>query len=460
MMSKRTLIRRQCVALLLLAVLVFATLNACVILASRRWNLSLDWTGQRLYALSPLTQEVLLALASPTEVQVLSTEAEYPAVLRELLGRAQKMAPHLTVRFTDPYANPMLINHYQERGMALKQGDLLVEGAQRAKAVSYESLLLYDGERLVGIDLEQQLCAALLYVNSTQMPAAAFTVGHNERPTTALKKVFEDNNFTLGNLSLQVGADIAQQVVVIAAPTQDFAPGEIDALAAYMAQGGKVMVFLEPGVSGLTNLEALLAARGIATQPGVVLEEKAFAANNPLNIIAMYASHEANAYFAEHAAYVVMPSAMPLALVDRAAQGIRASALLYSTPDAYAKRDLRYQSTARAAQDDKGPFVLAAIAEQSVPGGKAQLFAAGSRMLYADDLMGTTSYANRMFLTKMLGYLWQDTTMLSIPPKTMTTAQLAITQQQILLAGVLSVGVVPLIILGMGVLVKLRRKRL
>ena len=83
-----------------------------------------------------------------------------------------------------------------------------------------------------------------------------------------------------------------------------------------------------------------------------------------------------------------------------------------TTSAAYAKNDLHYTSSEQTAQDAAGQFAVAAIAEDSV-------FVCGSRMIYADDLMATSSDANRMFLTRVVGALYSENVAVSIPAKTL-----------------------------------------
>lgn len=458
-MSKTTTdrkMRRLYALLLALALAVFALTNVCAMLADKRFGLSLDMTADRLYELSGLTQEVCRSLTAPITVYVVSAKEDYPAMLREMLDRYARLGGHVTVEYVDPYANPVFLEHYAQTGLTLGAADLLVEGDKRSKVVPYDTLLMTDAQGSVtGIDVEQQLTSALLYVSSEAMPEAVFLTGHNERPTTALRRLFESNSFALRDEALLTGEVGEASIVVVAAPTQDYAPEELEKLERYLAEGGKLMAFLEPAAAALPNLEAFLAGWGIVAENDLVFEPTASAAGNPLNLIPMYASHAINAYFAEHPVYAVMPSARSLTL------SAGAQAVLYSTSDAYRKRSVQYTTSQREAEDEAGSVVLAAVAERSAPDGQtAMVFAAGSRMLYADDLMNATTYANSLFLSQVVSYLYHDVQTISIAPKTLSTSPLPITYTQSLVWGAALVIVLPLGVLAAGIVVCYRRKRL
>lgn len=448
--------RRLYALLLALALCAYVLVNLFVRLADDRFGLSLDMTQERLYELSELTGEACAWLSEPVCVYVVSAQSDYPAMLREMLSRYTRLSPLISVEYVDPYANPVFLEHYAQMGLQLEEGDLLVEGAVRSKTVSYGQLLLTDAQgEITGIDLEQQLTSALLYVNNDAMPQAAFITGHNERPTTALRRLFESNRFALRDAALLTGDVDGASIVILAAPTQDYAPEEIEKLQAYLAAGGKLIAFLEPSASSLPNLEAFLASWGIFPEADLVFEPTASAAGNPLNLIPMYSSHVINAYFADHPVYVVMPSSRSFTLSSTA------QAVLYSTSEAYRKSSVQYTTSSREQDDLQGSVVLAAIAQKTLASGEtAMVFAAGSRMLFADDLMNATTYANSLFLSQVVSYLYTDVQTLSLPPKTLRSSPLPITFGQALGWGAVLVAVLPLGVLCAGFVMIHRRKHL
>ena len=202
----------------------------------------------------------------------------------------------------------------------------------------------------------------------------------------------------------------------------------------------------------MPNLSALLAEYGMRFDGNVLFEPQAYAGAAAHNIIPMYAGHEINAYFAENPIYVVSPSTSSLTLEGVGTAKGRAQALLATTSAAYAKDDVHYTSSAQAAGDSSGQFTVAAIAEDSV-------FLCGSRMIYADDLMATSSYANRMFLTRVVGALYSESVSVSIPAKTLDSALLPVSAGQAKGLGILLTAILPAAALLCGVTVIIRRRR-
>lgn len=79
------------------ALILFILTNIFFSLASARWTLRLDTTENKLYELSATTLDVLSGLESDTKVYVLENEADFPAVLRELLSRYARTSDKLSI---------------------------------------------------------------------------------------------------------------------------------------------------------------------------------------------------------------------------------------------------------------------------------------------------------------------------------------------------------------------------
>jgi ABC-2 type transport system permease protein len=450
------IMRRLYTLLLVLALAAFILVNLCAQLADHHFGLSLDLTENRLYHLSDLTADVCVALTEPVHVYIVSAQSDYPAMLHEMLMRYTHLSHMVAVEYVDPYTNPVFLEHYAQMGLQLSERDLLIEGAWRFKTISYDQLLLKNKNGdITGIDLEQQLTSALLYVNSNAMPEATFITGHNERPSTALRRLFESNSFVLRDVALLTGDNISgTSIVVVAAPTRDYTPEEIKKLADYLATGGKMIVFLEPGPAALPNLEAFLAGWGIVPESDLVFEPTASVAGNPLNLIPMYASHAITAFFINHSIYVVMPASRSLTL------SMGAQAVLHSTRDAYCKKSVQYTTSKQEPDDLSGRVALAAVAEKKLADNQtAMVFVAGSRMIFADDLMQATTYANSLFLSQVISYLYADVQTLSLPPKTLSASPLPVTHTQALAWGA-GLIIMPLCVLIIGFWTVRQRKRL
>ena len=256
-----------------------------------------------------------------------------------------------------------------------------------------------------------------LYVNNPRIPTAAFTDGHNERPGKALTALFRDNNYEVarGKLSSLLAGD--PDILVIAAPSRDFQEDEAELLEAWMNRGGNALIFLEPSTRPFPHLEGFLNHRGIAAGNNLVFEENAYTGNNPVNIVPMYAPHEINRYFMDTRIFLTMPSSRNLFALDNPGTAIDVRTVLSSTPGSYGKQDQRFDSLQRDKGDTPGPFSLVMSSVKELESGESRIVVVGSRSVFADDLMGFSSYGNAEFLVQTLNWINKTEEALHIPPK-------------------------------------------
>lgn len=457
-LSQRTLYR----IVFCLVIVVFILFNLCVSQLSERVNLKLDMTGEKLYELSQLTIDAGTGIKDSTDIFVLASEKDYPTMFKEVLTRYDGLSGNLKVSYKDPFENPLFVDHYRELGYNLSENDLVISGKSGVRQLAYDDMLVYSGDAVTGIKLEQAVTGALLYVNSGEKPKAAFTTGHNEKNSKALQSLFQDNSFEIVNLTPASFKPGDVDLVVIAGPSRDFSPEELEELQKYLTSGGRVMAFLEPAAEPYPNLRAFLKEWGLELQDNVVFEERAFVSDNPLNVIPMYGVHPINTYFAENPYFTVMPSSRGILLNGNA--NLKTTALLMTTKDSYGKAGLSYDSQAKRPEDTAGPFVVAAIGERTIWSDdrevKAAVFLAGSRNLYADDIMNAGTYANRQFLTQVINYMTESAQSINIPAKTLVKPPLPVTGQKSLIISAFLVIVIPALILAAGIRVYRKRRSL
>ncbi len=450
----------QLLLLLVAGICLSATLAAR--LAVDRFGLRLDFTDNALYSFSEETHRLTGVLETPVTLTVFSAEADYPSLLQEVLRRYAQLSPYITLQYLDPYQNPLALDALKQKGYTIAPGDIVIEGSRRIRQLAVTDLLLLDsaGETIAGLQAEGQLTAALLYVNSDYTPVVKLTEGHNERPSESLLELLRRAGYEVQRLSLAVEEAGQADLLLIPSPTRDFSEQEIARLEQYLAQGGSLMLFLEPAAEPPANLYTLLARWNIHPQNHVVFEQRLYVAENPVNVVPGYAPHSINSFFADNRYYLVLPQTLSFTLPQDAQGAIDTRMLLFSSGEAYAKSTVNYQTAARQPEDAAGPFVLAATAEQQVNEGSARLLVAGSRSMYSDDVLAMPSYANADFLVQALNWCNPGEASVNIPPKRIAPPPINIFFYQALLWGVLLVLILPAAVLAYGLVAAWKRRKL
>jgi gliding motility-associatede transport system auxiliary component len=446
-----------------LCIIAFILINIFGHKAVERYNLKLDLTENALYEFSDISSDAALSLNTEVKITVFNREEDYVVMLREVLQRYSSLSSQISLEFIDPYENPVLIDSLAARGIQIHENDILMEGTAREKVFSIEDMYTLNAGRtdITGLNAEQQLTSALYFINDSSVPVAAFSDGHNERPSNALTALFSSNNYDVirGNLS-SVLRD-SPDLLIIAAPSRDFLTEDMILLESYMEQGGNTLIFIEPSSVSFPNLEGFLEEWGIIVGEELIFEDQAYTAGNPVNIVPMYAPHMINRYFMETRVFLTMPSSRSLYESPRSGTAYSIKPVLGSTPGSYGKSGYQFSNLDREAMDVEGPFNLVMSSEKTLDDNTvSRLIAVGSMKIYGDDLMGFSSYGNSEFLVQTINWIADEESSIHIPAKKIKADPLNLQSGQILTLAFIICGLIPLAFLAAGILMFIRRKRL
>lgn len=177
---------------------------------------------------------------------------------RELIKKYQDINPRIQLNFVEVNEQPDIAKDF---------------GVDKGSGTAF---LEYKGRRnlLQKID-EQEFTSSLVKVTREKNKTIYFTVGHGESNIedvkeglglNALKTILERNRYTVKALPLiqepKVPADA--DVVIIAGPIQNFLSHEVDALEAYLKNGGSLFIALES--QNPAGLDKLVRKMGIELQ--------------------------------------------------------------------------------------------------------------------------------------------------------------------------------------------------
>jgi ABC-2 type transport system permease protein len=457
-----------------------------------------DWTGDRLYALSPKTVSVLRAL--PRDVN--ATVFFYPkrdseqgravaGLLRELTERFQRYAPaRFHVEMVDPDRYPERAEAAQKRyGVSpydMDQGVVVLASGSRSKFLTRDDLMdpMVDESGQPGPAIrawkgEGAFLSAILTVTSDEPVVICFSKGHGEPALDAT----DDGGYSslAGEIQrdgdqarpVEIGRDggvpRACRVLVIAEPQRAFSDAERAAVQAFVDRGGRLLAMVGPvfnrdaSAFADVGLEPLAQHFGIRLGDALVVdpphasdvEGPSVWAAGPDN----YAPHPITARMAGRITY--WPRARPVSVGPVA--GFEAQPLVRSSPDGWGETDL---ATIRgeadlafdAGRDQRGPVGVAAAAESRASGARVVFLGTG-RLVMNYRLAGVMlrDY-DTDFVMSALAWLANREERAGIAPKIPSHITLAADEAQVAWAFRLFALGVPLLCLGMGALVWHRRR--
>ena len=347
----------------IVSIVVFLAILVAVNYLGTRQNKRFDFTANQVYSLSEQTIKILKDLKEPVHVTVFDQVGRQDAN-KDRLDEFQYQTKQLTAEYIDPDREPT-------RATAAKIDSLptiLFEFKGRTERVSSTN--------------EQDLTNALIKVVTGTTRKVYFTQGHGEKESagsdragysTAVEAMKQDN-FAVEQLVLIQQKTIPDDatVLVIAGPTTDFFPPEIDALNAYAAKGGKVLVLLDPLLKGPAQplLTQFLADWGIRAGTDVVLDASGMGqmlgTDASVPVAAQYPSHPITEGFRVITAYPMSRSMTP---IEGGSNSHTAQPLVNTSPQSWSEADVASLSSGKGQVefnadkgDKQGPITLASAA--------------------------------------------------------------------------------------------------
>jgi ABC-type uncharacterized transport system involved in gliding motility auxiliary subunit len=341
------------------AVLVLGILVALNWIGSRQ-NKRWDLTEASQFSLSDQTRQILQGLDRPVTFRVFYVGSSQEH--RDRLTEYTYQSSQVNVDYVDAERNPIEAQKYEITSVPT----ILIEYEGRTERAT-------SGE-------EQTLTNALKRVIEGQPKKMYFLQGHGEPDPngsdgegySALVGALRSDNFEVAPLTLaQQGAVPADAtVVVIAGPTTDPLPAELDALRAFLRRGGKLHLLLDPPDQGkapdVTNLIALAREWGVDVGNNLLIDASGLGqmlgtdASVP---VAMPVTHPITNNFRVMTAFPLARSVRP---IEGGANGRTAQTVLETSPQSWAESDVTgVFATGRPernveAGDVAGPVPLAA----------------------------------------------------------------------------------------------------
>ncbi len=404
-------------------------------------NKTVDVTANKQYTLSDQTKKVVGNLKSEIRLYYFDRSDGYERA-RDILDRYTNLSSNLKVSYVDPDKKPDIARAEGARSM----GDLIVDNGVKKETAK-------------GLT-EEELTGAIIRVIKNGERMACFVKGSGEHSLdgtgrdgySTLKTALERNNYKTQSISLIEKPEVPKEctIVVVGGPKHDYLQPAIDALKAFVANGGRLIVNLDPvlklpppddALGDTPNLTAMVAGWGVTAKGDVVLDLSAasqmFGQLSP--VVGTYGSHPIVRVMQDTA------SVMPLSRSIEAKSP--AETLFSSTSASYSltnpKIPIKESDIDKGA---KGPFVLGAAATIGSGDKAGRVVVVGSSDWMSNFILGAP-IGNRDLALNMMNWLTSDEDLISIRPKQPEDRRLQISASGIRMLFFTSVIGLPLIVI-------------
>ncbi len=438
---------------------IFVVVN--LIAGSQNWKI--DLTTNKIYSLSDYTKEVLSRLEQDVEVYVFYKKGEEDPKVNQLLENYKRENPRISIQYLDADINPQKVRQFGVKSY----NAVVIKSEKREKIIDSYELYSYGmgGEpEFIG---EQKYTNAIKYVTSEKVPTVYFLQGHREPGTESLgvlNEILKMENYKVNTLDLLTQKTIPEDadIIMVISPQSPFLPEETRELERFFAEGGKGMFFIDPPGDerqDISGIKTILGKWGIGINDDVVVEgDESFYYQNPTLLIPEMQGHEVMNQLKENNLGALMGYTRSLRLGGQ--DGYDVQPLLKSSPNSWGKINIE-ETLNKEEGDLEGPLTLAAAAKkiEGEDGEEMKAVVFGASSLASDQIL-QLGRGNKDLLLNAAGWLMGTPEEITIRPKQILNAPLTISRNQMLTYSGLVLLVIPGAVLGSGLVIWSRRRRL
>ena len=462
-------------AALLMALLLAGALllNGIAQLLSSRYSLSLDLTENASYKIGEETAAFLSGLRQPVEIFVLSDEgafagSRYLNQAKQVIQQYPRHSDQVSLTFVDYSSNPSFAAGFPD--LALSDGDLVVRSGRRVKHVKVNNLFHHrvtaGGSLAIEASrAEEALTSAILNVTRDGLVKIAVLTGNGVTEAKLFTALLADNNYEPAAVNLTTDPLDGYDGALLLAPAVDLSEDVLRKLEDFLYNGGhygKTLVYTASASQGpLPNLDAFLAEWGVAFTSGAVFETKAERTYQyqPFYPVARYEEGRYKGMLRDADTPFLMPVSRPMELLFAAKDGYYVETLLSFGETAGVRPAGAGEDFAAAAAERSGPMPALVLSSFNAAGDRrSYVVLSASTGIFDAVALQNASLTNSEYLLALLGDLTGQDAGVNIQPKSLAGKTLGVTSAQVTMLGVLLAGVLPLLILGAGMVVWLVRR--
>ena len=424
-----------------------------------------DISASKLYSITSNTKVVVNGLTEDVTIYWIVQSGQEDDVIENLLGKYESLSDHIQVVKRNPDVYPTFAEQYTDEDVP--NNSLVVECGDRSRYISYNDIYvqsadMYSYSYTTDFDGEGAITSAIDYVVTEDLPQLYVLEGHGEAelPSTFADQI-EKANIETNALSLLTVDAIPEEAdcILIYAPSSDISTEERDMLADYVSGGGRLLVMAGPVEDGiLENLYSLLSDYGVEAHEGIVVEadREHYAFQAPYVLLPDMASHDITDSLIEENYFPILPISLGLTVTGEGSGGT-VTELLTTSDAAFSKAAGYDLSTYEKEEGDiDGPFAVAVSVEDD---GGGQMVWFTSSVFLEDVYNAYSSGSNGDLAMNALSDLIGEREAMAIRSKSLNYNYLTISASTSALLQTVMIGVCPLLFLGVGIAVILRRRR-
>ncbi|NLY89634.1 MAG: GldG family protein [Firmicutes bacterium] len=456
----------------LLAAIVLALLIVINLLAEQV-PVKIDLTENRMFTLSGQTLQILDRLEEDVVIYGVAEPGKEDRMVDEVVQRYSRRSPRVSVEYLDPYRQPAFIRQFDPEGKGIREGSYIVVSGDKYRVIDKWDLFNINYQNpfqpeVTGLVAEERFTSAIMYVTAEKNPVVYALKGHGEEDLPFnLRERLRHENYELKELTLVAKEKLPEDLdlLLVFSPKRDLTAEEEGKIREYLAAEGRALFILDWYVADLPNFQSLLRGYGLKLQPVVIVEGDAGRhAGNPAWLLPEMKEHEILTPLVNERMPVLFPLAQAIEVLEVRRRSLEFTPLLTSSAKSWGKVSPNPTTAEKEPGDLEGPFTVAmAVVDKEWTEATGELesrlvVTANSRFLIPQFLLQVPGNLN--FIMNCLNWLSDREEVISISPRSLIHLSLRMSGWQKLTYSGIVVILIPLLALGTGVVVWLRRRHL
>lgn len=443
-----------------------------------RYNYRYDTTENKQYSLSDQTKKILKNLDKKIKVSAFVKKGSYyEKQIKDLLEEYKQKTNKLDVDYIDPDREPALASTYGIR----EYNTVIFESGMKRKSIFEREMFTIDyysqNQKATFFGEEYFTNAIITVTQEQQQKSVYFLEGHKERDIDSneregmseIKKALEMDNYSVRKINIARDGKIPDDcgVLVIASPKTALVDEEISILEKYLERGGKMFVLLDPLIS--TKLENLLRNWKIEIHNDLVFDTQACYLRDSLALIPYYVGHEITKDLEKNRVGMVLPGARSFAESKDKKDGITVAGIIQTSgSNSWGERDFKASKPEYNRDvDTEPPLTLALAVNYWIKPSKDSKNTEPQEMRLV--VIGDSDFAsnkavpiqgNLDFFVNSINWLTKEQGKISIRAKSSEIRRVDLSKGKSRFIFYASVIITPVLVLGIGIFVWIRRKNL
>ncbi|OGL41175.1 MAG: hypothetical protein A3C43_09320 [Candidatus Schekmanbacteria bacterium RIFCSPHIGHO2_02_FULL_38_11] len=421
---------------------------------SSQYHFRWDFTKSEKYSLSEQTKKVLSNLSNDINIICFfQEEAEGKDSLKDMLREYSYSSGKIKYEFIDPDKNPKVAKRYN----ISEYNTVLIESNGQVNRIKGTS--------------EQDITNAIIRIKRKTKKIICFVEGHGEKDIDAsagrkdsysiLKDFLVKQNYEARKISLLALPSVPDDcsVIVVSGPKKEFFPKEKESLNNYFLKGGRAFLLLDPDSS--EDLVEFLKEFGVKMERDFIVDKtsQVFGGDIFVPVANTYGNHEITKNF--H-----YPTFYPLARtissgIEKGQENLTFTPLAMTSGNSWAKKNSSEKIEFNPKEDLQGPLVIGCVVTKSFTGNGEK----DTRIvIFGDSDFISNAYFNLsgngdLFLNS-INWLAEEKDLISIRPKTKDFSSVQLTKQTGYFIFYFSVIILPSLVLILGGVIWIRRRKL